>query len=85
MKKSVSKTEKNSQLWCPYCDEEIMNSNLPYCQACKVALFYCPGCKQPVPRRMATCPNCGARIKGFNNPDNEPLPDTPEKKEKPAK
>jgi predicted amidophosphoribosyltransferase len=71
MKKSTSKTEKNSELWCPYCDEELMNSQLPYCQACKVALFYCPGCKKPVPRREKICPNCGAKIKGFTNPDDE--------------
>ena len=71
MKKAV-RSEKKSQMWCPYCDEAIMNSQLPYCQACKVTLFYCPECRKPVPREMRSCPNCGAKIKGFENPDSEP-------------
>jgi predicted RNA-binding Zn-ribbon protein involved in translation (DUF1610 family) len=79
MKKSVSKaesknrskTEKKSELWCPYCDEEIMNSDLPFCQACKVVLFYCPNCSQPVERTKRTCPSCGANIKDYIDQDDK--------------
>ncbi len=49
---------------CPYCDEEIMVADSPYCQACRVALFYCPQCRQPVSRDDKLCPHCVAEIKG---------------------
>jgi predicted amidophosphoribosyltransferase len=50
--------------FCPYCDEEIAEVSWPYCQACEVTVFYCPKCRQPVPRDNRICPNCGAEIKG---------------------
>jgi RNA polymerase subunit RPABC4/transcription elongation factor Spt4 len=56
--------ESRSKQWCPYCDEEIENTQLPYCQPCKVPSFKCPACKQVVPREEKICPNCGALMKG---------------------
>jgi hypothetical protein len=57
------KAEKQ-QLYCPYCDEEIMAADLPYCRVCKVELFYCPECRKPLPREKKVCPHCGAEVKG---------------------
>jgi len=56
--------EKGKQLFCPYCDEEIMTADFPYCQACKVTVFYCPECRKPLPRDNRVCPHCGAEIEG---------------------
>ena len=50
--------------FCPYCDEEIMVADFPYCQACGVTIFYCPICRESVPRDNRVCPHCGAEIKG---------------------
>ena len=58
------RSEGKDKLWCPYCDEGIMTSQLPYCQPCKVVEFYCPECKKPVSRDNKVCPNCGAKIQG---------------------
>jgi predicted amidophosphoribosyltransferase len=56
--------KKKEHLCCPYCDEEMMEANFPYCQACQVTVFYCPRCRQPLPRENKVCPHCGAEIKG---------------------
>ena len=48
---------------CPFCDEEMVAADLPYCQVCGVRVFLCPQCKKPVTRDKETCPSCGARIK----------------------
>ena len=56
--------EKREHLFCPYCDEEIMKADLPYCQACGLTIFYCPRCRRPVNRDKKVCPHCGAEIKG---------------------
>ena len=50
--------------FCPYCDEEIIKMDLPYCQACGVTVFYCPECRKPVSRDNKVCPECGAEIRG---------------------
>lgn len=54
--------EKGKTSCCPYCDEEIMKSDLPYCQACGVTIFYCPKCRKPLSRDNKVCPHCGADI-----------------------
>jgi len=56
--------EKKERRYCPYCDEEMMEADLPYCQICGVSVFYCPGCSEPVARENRVCPHCGAEIKG---------------------
>ena len=48
---------------CPYCDEEIIDESLPYCQACKAALTFCPECGKPMAKDDKTCQSCGAKIK----------------------
>jgi len=56
--------EEKKRLFCPYCDEEMMVADLPYCQACQITLFYCPKCRKPLSRDNKVCPHCGAEIKG---------------------
>lgn len=56
--------EKKERLCCPYCDEAIMAAEFPFCQVCRVTVFYCPQCRRPVPREKRHCPYCGAEIKG---------------------
>ena len=56
--------EEKKYLFCPYCDEEIMKADLPYCQACGITIFYCPECREPLPRDNKVCPHCGADIRG---------------------
>jgi transposase len=50
--------------YCPYCDEEIAEASFPYCAACAVTEFTCPGCGKTFPREKRECPHCGAKIKG---------------------
>ena len=50
--------------FCPYCDEEMRAANLPWCQACGITIFYCPKCREPLPRDNKICLHCGAEIKG---------------------
>jgi predicted amidophosphoribosyltransferase len=56
--------EEKKKVFCPYCDEEIRNSNLPYCRVCGLTTFTCPGCGKTVARENEVCPHCGAEIKG---------------------
>ena len=60
----TERKEKEKHLFCPYCDEEIMKSDLPYCKACGVTIFYCPECRKPLLRDNKVCPHCGAGIQG---------------------
>ena len=55
---------KRKHIFCPYCDQEIMEADFPYCQACQITIFYCPECRKPLPRENRVCPHCGAEIKG---------------------
>jgi predicted amidophosphoribosyltransferase len=57
------KPEKK-RLFCPYCDKEILEADVPFCQACGITVFYCPQCRKPLKRDNKVCPNCGAKIKG---------------------
>ena len=58
------KTPEEKSYSCPYCDEEISGTSIPYCHACGVTVFYCPQCRKPLPRDEKVCPHCGAEIKG---------------------
>lgn len=56
------KSEKHTQT-CPYCEEEILEASFPYCQTCKIEVFYCPKCRKPISKDKEVCPNCGAVIR----------------------
>jgi len=62
MTEAERKPEKEHH-FCPYCDEEIAEASFPYCQVCKVTIFYCPKCREPVPRDKRVCPHCETEIK----------------------
>jgi predicted amidophosphoribosyltransferase len=56
-------TEKKEPIYCPYCDVEITEVNLPLCRACGITIFYCPKCRKPLQRENRVCPYCGADIR----------------------
>jgi len=56
--------EKEKELFCPYCDEEVSGSFLSYCRACGITIFYCPKCRKSLPWDKKVCPYCGTKIKG---------------------
>jgi len=62
----AGKTEKNTavkkEVHCPYCDEEIQDAKLPWCQACGVTITYCSKCGQPMQKDVKVCPHCGAKL-----------------------
>ena len=60
----TEKIEKKKRPFCPYCEEGIIEADLPYCQACGVTIFYCPKCRETLPRDSKICPHCGSEIKG---------------------
>ncbi|NQT31729.1 MAG: zinc ribbon domain-containing protein [Deltaproteobacteria bacterium] len=62
MKESKESKSVEKRCSCPYCDEEITLSVLPYCKPCGVTLRYCPSCQIAVPREAETCPQCGGKL-----------------------
>lgn len=56
--------EPKTRQFCPYCDEEMLAPDGAGCQTCGITVFYCPQCRNPVPRDQHKCPECGAEIKG---------------------
>jgi len=59
----TTQKEKGERPFCPFCDEEIVETSLSYCQACQVTIFYCPECRKPLSRDNKVCPHCGTEIK----------------------
>jgi len=53
--------------YCPYCDTEIAEAAFPYCKACEIPVFYCPQCREAVPRDKKVCPHCGTDIRKESN------------------
>jgi hypothetical protein len=64
MKGSKEPISLEKKCRCPYCDEEIMLADLPYCQPCQVTLLYCPSCQIAMPRESEVCPQCGGKLEG---------------------
>ena len=54
---------EHGECFCPYCEEEIVDEELPYCQACRATLRFCPECGKPITPETKTCPHCGMTIK----------------------
>jgi hypothetical protein len=54
--------EKRIKRACPYCDGELLASDLPYCKPCGVTLRYCPTCQIAVEREAEVCPKCGGKL-----------------------
>ena len=64
MKRSEEPKEKQGRCFCPYCEKELVISNLPYCQPCGMTLRYCTKCQIAVVREATVCPRCGGEIQG---------------------
>jgi DNA-directed RNA polymerase subunit RPC12/RpoP len=62
MARKESEPAKKMEFHCPYCDEEVQQAKLPWCQACGVKLLYCEKCGQPIAKGEAVCPHCGAKF-----------------------
>jgi nitrogen fixation NifU-like protein len=56
--------EGEEECHCPFCEADIADQSLPYCQACKAAIKFCSGCGKPVSPEAKTCPHCGSKING---------------------
>jgi hypothetical protein len=66
MKKVAKSKEKGGEVkecLCPYCEEELMLAELPFCKSCSVLLRYCKTCKIVVEKGVENCPRCGAPLK----------------------
>jgi len=62
--KKAVKSKKEHKCLCPYCEEELVMANCPFCHACGAAINYCIRCGIMVPDINATtCPGCGAPLK----------------------
>lgn len=62
MVKKSGEPAAKKEFHCPYCDEEVQQAKLPWCQACGVRLVYCEKCGQPIAKDKAVCPHCGTKI-----------------------
>ena len=48
---------------CPYCEAEIVDLELPFCQICRVEIIRCADCLTVIPKGKETCPSCGKKVK----------------------
>jgi RNA polymerase subunit RPABC4/transcription elongation factor Spt4 len=62
MKKSKEPKEKERKRVCPYCEEEILMAEFPYCRPCGIVLRYCARCHIAVVREAEVCPQCGGEL-----------------------
>ena len=54
------KKVKEERCICPYCEEELIMANLPYCRPCRIVFRQCIRCQITVLDKEATnCPKCG--------------------------
>jgi len=60
--KNAKEPAAKKEFHCPYCDEEIRQLNLPWCQACGVTITYCSKCGQPTGKDKSVCPHCGEKL-----------------------
>ncbi|MFH1382767.1 MAG: zinc-ribbon domain-containing protein [Chloroflexota bacterium] len=58
----MTQQKAKKQPCCPYCDEEMLQADLPYCKPCSMTILYCPECHKPVARNSKKCSHCGATI-----------------------
>lgn len=54
------KKAKKERCICPYCEEKLVVTEFPLCQACGVIFHYCLKCQITVLDKEAShCPKCG--------------------------
>jgi hypothetical protein len=62
--KKEKKTEQQEKCFCPYCEEELIIANFPYCKPCGIVFSRCLKCNITVLDKDAVvCPNCGEPLK----------------------
>jgi len=60
-KKQPAKREGNC--YCPYCEEELILVNAPFCTACRLAIVRCTTCLTVLKDEDAkTCHKCGTPL-----------------------
>ncbi len=47
---------------CPFCENELRASELPFCKKCNKKFISCPKCKKLIPENSENCPSCGEKI-----------------------
>jgi hypothetical protein len=62
MQSNQKPAENERKNRCPYCDEEIVSAQLPFCKPCGVSLRYCAKCRVAVAREAEVCPHCGGPL-----------------------
>lgn len=62
MKRSDETQSIVAKCACPYCEEELLVSTLPYCRPCAVTLHYCVTCRVAVAREAEVCPSCSSEL-----------------------
>ena len=62
MSRSEKTRGKEKGCFCPYCEEEIVIAEFPFCQPCGVSLRYCIKCQMAVAREATVCPECGGEL-----------------------
>ena len=62
MEKAKKKSTKAARCACPFCEQEIEVTTLPFCQACGVVIQYCVKCEAPAPKSAKVCPKCGGKL-----------------------
>jgi hypothetical protein len=55
-------TASKQQSHCPYCDQEVQEAKLPWCQGCGVKLNVCASCGKPVAADSKECPHCHSKL-----------------------
>ena len=62
MRRSEELENKERKCLCPYCEQELVMSALPFCQPCSVTLRYCVVCQIAVVKEATACPQCGGKL-----------------------
>lgn len=55
--------DEEAKCLCPFCEEEIVVQDYPFCKRCQVSLLYCASCEIAVPRNSERCPQCGGELR----------------------
>ena len=53
------RSEGSGACVCPYCDEEVKDLNLPFCQSCGHEVLRCSHCGSIITSAGDYCPQCG--------------------------
>jgi len=62
MSRSEKTREKEGRCFCPYCEEQVVIAESPFCQPCGLLLRYCIKCQVAVVREATVCPECGGEL-----------------------